>query len=86
MPAPIDRETKEQIVILRAIDHSKTDIADELDISRHTVSSYLAEIGESIESASNRRKALIRFLDHEKIGPYDEKTSIQSSGDGTHFL
>lgn len=53
MPAKLDKETRGKIVRLRALDYNKQEIAEELDISRNTVSRHLQEIQEEAQEADD---------------------------------
>lgn len=53
MPAKLDKETRGQIVRLRALDYDKQEIAEELGISRNTVSRHLEEIQEEAQEAED---------------------------------
>lgn len=62
MPAKIDKETRGQIVRLRALDYDKQDIAEELGISRNTVSRHLEEIQEEAQKAEDPDAVILDAL------------------------
>jgi transcriptional antiterminator len=62
MPAQISTQEQREIVRMRALDHTKQEIADQLDISRNTVTRHLKEIREDIESENSPNIGLALFL------------------------
>lgn len=55
-------EDKRRIVMMRALDYSKQDIADEVGVSRNTVDYHLEQIRDDIESNEHQEMALVEFL------------------------
>ena len=53
MSPQLDEEVTGQIVRLRALDYNKGEIADELNISRNTVSRHLEQVQQKAEAASD---------------------------------
>ncbi|WP_338737902.1 helix-turn-helix domain-containing protein [Haloplanus salilacus] len=62
MPKQLSNEQRREILLLRAMDYTKQDIADEVDVSRNTVSRHLTEMREEIENSEHREMALAEIL------------------------
>jgi predicted DNA-binding protein YlxM (UPF0122 family) len=62
MPARIGQDTRSEIVKLRALDYNKKQIAEEVDVSRQTVSNHLEEIRKEAESRDDAEKVLQKYI------------------------
>lgn len=62
MPKQLSNDQRREILLLRALDYTKQEIAEEVGVSRNTVSRHLEEMREQIESSENREMALAEIL------------------------
>jgi len=62
MPAKISDETRGKIVQMRALDYTKQEIADELNISRNTVSKHLKEVQNEAEESDDPESVVFGAL------------------------
>jgi predicted transcriptional regulator len=62
MPAKISQDARSEIVKLRALDYDKTQIAEEVGITRQTVSNHLQDIRKEAESEDNPERVLQRYI------------------------
>ena len=63
MPRKLAQDKIEKIVVLRALDYPKQEIADRVGVSRTTVNNRLKEFREAIESKNRIEKTLEIDLD-----------------------
>jgi len=73
MPKQLSNEQRREILKLRALDYTKEEIADEVGVSRNTVSRHLTDMREEIEShdSDNQRMALAEILfEPEELLPF----------------
>lgn len=73
MPKQLSNDQRREILKLRALDYTKEEIADAVDVSRNTVSRHLTDMREEIESREpeNQRMALAEILfEPEELLPF----------------
>lgn len=82
MPAEIPYETRRRMVRLRALDYTKQEIAEELDVSRNTVSRHLEQVREEVESSDQPEMVLAELLfDPDDLLPFLLEQSPSSLSD-----
>lgn len=87
MPRGIDKDTRREIVYLRALDYDKQEIAEKVGVSRNTVRKHLNEVREDVEGsdAAKTRLATI-ILDEQQIPAYAVEQSAATLDDLTKLL
>lgn len=85
MPKQLSNDQRREILKLRALDYTKEEIADAVNVSRNTVSRHLTDMREEIEShePDNQRMALAEILfEPEELLPF----VLEQSGIGLSDL
>lgn len=62
MPAKLDNEDRSQIVKLRALDYNKTEIGNQIGVSRQTVTKHLEEIRNEAEAEGDAELVLSKYI------------------------
>ena len=62
MGQKVTTEDKRRIILMRALDYSKQEIADEVGVSRNTIDYHLKQIRGGIESHEHQKMALVEFM------------------------
>lgn len=62
MPAKLDKETRGEIVRLRALDYDKQEIANRLDVSRNTVSRHLQDVQQEARESEDPDAVLLNTI------------------------
>lgn len=68
MPSQLDEDIRAEIVRLRALDYDKTEIAEELGISRNTVTRQLQQVREEAEEAENPETVVVELIAGAALG------------------
>jgi len=68
MPAKLDDEIRGEIVRLRALDYDKQEIAEELGVSRNTVSRHLQEVREEAEESGDSNSVVLEAIGAAALG------------------
>ena len=88
MPAKIDETTRGAMVIYRALDYTKEEIADELGITRQTVSRHLDEIREEAIEAEQPSDVVLGYVQRGRVktdAPVGDTATRSRSGTASNL-